>query len=290
MLACWPWAQLDPVRHPLRALGAFSEFHGNPVLFEGTEVAPGELPRTYVPKLFALTLPEFYVPAFLLGVAGLVRARSAAGARRRRALRVGWIASLAGLPLAWAILDRTPLYNGVRHLLFVVPMLAVLAGVSVVKAVRSRLPVPVLAPAMAVLGGFAALVGSDMVRLHPYQYVYFNRLFAGGLAGAVGRYETDYWSTSYKEGVEWVCGYYSRSELREPIRVGGNTLVPFASYFGRGRCLAPFFRAVSPERDPHVLLVAPTEHANVDREARLLHVVERVGAPLLYVYELRPPG
>jgi hypothetical protein len=40
-------------------------------------------------------------------------------------------------------------------------------------------------------------------RLHPYQMTYFNFL-VGGLAGADGRYETDYWLASYKEAVEWV--------------------------------------------------------------------------------------
>lgn len=285
MLACWPWAQIDPLRHPFRALRAFSDFHGNPVLFGGEGFASSDLPRTYVPRLLALTLPEFYVPAFVLGAASLARTGRAPGAHRRpSALRVAWVASLAVLPVAWAILDRTPLYNGLRHLLFIVPILAVLAGVSVAGAVRSHLPVPVLAPAMAILAGCAALVAFDMVRLHPYQYVYYNRLFAGGVASAVGRYETDYWSTSYKEGVEWVCDHYSRVEIRGPIRVGGNMLVPFASYLGRGRCRAPNFTAVPPDRDPHVLLAAGAE-----REGRLLHVVERLGAPLLYVYEVKPP-
>lgn len=37
-----------------------------------------------------------------------------------------------------------------------------------------------------------------MVRLHPYETVYFNRS-VGGLAGASGRYETDYAGNSYRE-------------------------------------------------------------------------------------------
>ena len=42
-----------------------------------------------------------------------------------------------------------------------------------------------------------------MYRLHPYEMTYFNRL-TGGLAGAVGRYETEYWITSYREAIEWI--------------------------------------------------------------------------------------
>jgi hypothetical protein len=37
-----------------------------------------------------------------------------------------------------------------------------------------------------------------MHELHPNEYVYFNRI-AGGLPGASGRYDTDYYGNSYKE-------------------------------------------------------------------------------------------
>jgi hypothetical protein len=40
-----------------------------------------------------------------------------------------------------------------------------------------------------------------IIRLHPYEYTYFNSLI-GGTAGAFRRYETDYWLTCYKESVE----------------------------------------------------------------------------------------
>jgi hypothetical protein len=292
MLACWPWAQVDAFRNPFRAMMAFADFHGNPVLFEGRGVASDDLPRHYVPKLFALTLPEFYLPAFglgALGMARLVRARRGAGAWGRGPVGTAWVFSLVALPLAWTILMRTPLYNGLRHLLFVVPMLAVLAGVSVAGAWKSRLPALVLAPAVGAVAGCLILVAVDMVRLHPYQYVYFNHLFAGGLPSAVGRYETDYWSASYKEGIEWTCRHYLRSEIHETIRVGGDMLVPFSYYFGRGSCGASFFRAVSPEQEPHVLLTAASNGDGQRIGGRLLHTVERLGAPLLLVYELRPP-
>jgi hypothetical protein len=37
-----------------------------------------------------------------------------------------------------------------------------------------------------------------LVRLHPYQYTYYNT-FIGGTGGAFRRFETDYWLTCYKE-------------------------------------------------------------------------------------------
>jgi len=53
--------------------------------------------------------------------------------------------------------------------------------------------------------GFAAALGvaavvqvAIMVELHPYEYIYYNA-FAGGVAGAAGRYDLDYWGLSLAE-------------------------------------------------------------------------------------------
>lgn len=38
--------------------------------------------------------------------------------------------------------------------------------------------------------------------LHPYQYIYFNEI-VGGLKGASGKFEMDYWGATYKEATQW---------------------------------------------------------------------------------------
>jgi hypothetical protein len=53
------------------------------------------------------------------------------------------------------------------------------------------------------LAGALVTQAATIVRLHPYQMTYFNAL-AGGVGGAAGHYETDYWLTSYKEAIEWI--------------------------------------------------------------------------------------
>lgn len=42
-----------------------------------------------------------------------------------------------------------------------------------------------------------------MIALHPYEYIYFNRL-SGGLVAAENQYETDYWGLSVREAMEWL--------------------------------------------------------------------------------------
>jgi hypothetical protein len=47
-----------------------------------------------------------------------------------------------------------------------------------------------------------------MIKLHPYEYTYYNQL-VGGVAGAARKgYLTEYWATSYKEAVEELIRYF----------------------------------------------------------------------------------
>lgn len=42
-----------------------------------------------------------------------------------------------------------------------------------------------------------------IVRLHPYEYIYYNEL-VGGVRGAFRSFEMDYWCTSYREAMDWI--------------------------------------------------------------------------------------
>ena len=105
-------------------------------------------------------------------------------------------------PLVYTLLAAPPLYNGLRHFSFVLPPLAVLAGMGLVRAWHGLSVRPPLLR-RAVLGACAlAVLGQlgQLARLHPYEYLAYNRL-AGGVQGAVGRWEQDYWASSLREAV-----------------------------------------------------------------------------------------
>ena len=110
--------------------------------------------------------------------------------RERGWLGGGLIAISVLLPLSAALVTRPVLYDGQRHFLFILPPLAAGAGCALHAFLRP--PVRVRAAGAAVWLGCAPWVAVQIVRLHPYEYVYFNASI-GGLRGAVGRYETDYW-------------------------------------------------------------------------------------------------
>jgi hypothetical protein len=201
MVAGWPWAHGAPLTRPLLALHLMSDFgHSYPTLFEGRFQGSADLPRYYVPKYLAITTPlSLLALAAIGGAAGLVVTL------RRRRVEAGTPVLLAWLwllvPVAYAVVRRPNVYDGIRHFLFVLPALALLAarGVETLLARAGRrrsLAGVVLALALAF-----PLV--DLVTLHPYQSSYFNAL-TGGTRGAWGRYEMDYWLGSYREAARWI--------------------------------------------------------------------------------------
>jgi hypothetical protein len=201
MALVWPWSVVDPL-NPFRAVEYFSRFFEEPwqELFGGALISVPDMPRSYVPVLFALKLPEIFLALGFGGAAGALIAafRRDVDPNRRAAFLL--VALAAILPLAVTIAVRPAMYNGIRHFVFVLPPLAVLGGLAgayVAEASRrgSRFA-PVIVAAVFIAG--VALPVVEMVRLHPYEYTHFNRL-AGGVAHARGRYMLDYWALSFKQ-------------------------------------------------------------------------------------------
>jgi hypothetical protein len=295
MVLAWPWAQVAPIRNPLRALGAFSRFWETMVVFYDGEYVPnGAVSRLYIPRWFALTLPETYGIAALLGglgLLGLARRHPWPLQTRLAMVQSAWLALVALGPVGWVVLRHTPLYDGLRHFLFVVPLLAVLGGVSVASYLRHRGRRPDGLLAAALLAGSAILTVSDMAALHPYEAIYFNRLVAGGLSRAVDRYDTDYWCLTYKEGAEWLLARYAKSTCPEKIRVAGHSILLQTSYYLKkteeGRRL---FMPVSMDDRPNFALATTRFGDHLRTPGRLVHTVDRQGATLLYVFEVEPPA
>ena len=171
------------------------------VLFDGQQVRPADLPWYYLPKLLVITTPVVWQVLFAVGLLYVLR-RFAGFSRAQRAAVIMVMLQLLFLPII-TIAGGSTMYDGISHFLFILPMVAALAVVGFIaiyaalKKGRYRL---LLA---GVVVAALAPVYVDMAKLHPYEYVYFERLF-GGVAWAQDRYQTDYWALSTREGVEWV--------------------------------------------------------------------------------------
>ncbi len=291
MLAFWPYGLRNPISGPVAAVAAARNFHWSGLVrFAGRWVLSTDLPRSYAPTWFLATLPESWLAiAVAAAVAAIVALRRD---RIRPALEAAWLdpalVAAAGFgPIVVAAVMRPVLYDGVRHLLFALPALAAFGAWALWAAV-DRLPRLGGRAALAVTGGLAALAVSDAVRLHPYQYLYFNRAFAGGLAGASGDYELDYWGATGREAMSWVVKNVA-PRGSGPLSVATTADPSVASHWVE-RDAGIRSRFAFAFDGPPDLRLATTRWFAHRATGRVLHVVERMGVPLLYVVETAPEG
>ncbi|HEY2244258.1 MAG TPA: glycosyltransferase family 39 protein [Xanthobacteraceae bacterium] len=202
MALVWPWSVLSPL-NPFRAVEYFSNFFEKPwrELFDGQLIPVIDMPRSYVPTLFAVQVPELLLALGLCGTAGAIFAivrnadRSTAGAGRRAALLATVLAVV--LPVLVTVVTRPAMYNGIRHFVFVLPPFAALAGLAcalIAERLRRYGKFAAGAGILALVAGTASPI-IDMTRLHPYEYTDYNHL-AGGVPHARQNYMLDYWGLS----------------------------------------------------------------------------------------------
>lgn len=123
---------------------------------------------------------------------------------REKQMGIVLFSAQAYLVVVLAIVTNATLYNGIRHLLFVLPATAFLGSVFVdtLSTSRSRISLPfgrVSAAGIFLTAVFASLiiVLFDMAALAPYQYTYINEVRRGPLTA--GTTELDVWEMSFGE-------------------------------------------------------------------------------------------
>jgi len=200
MAFAWPWSVFAP-GNILLAIDTFRRF---PIhlwtRLDGVVMAAADVPRWYLPTYVAVRLPELAL--FGLACGGLCAVFATARRRfeRLHSLRLLPVLLAVIVPLGHAVSSDPVLYNGLRHYMFLLPPLAVLATLGLRAAyhcVAGRLGVRSGQAFLAACAALWLVHVSTLVRLHPYESVAYNS-FAGGVSGAAGRYEFDYWGNSIR--------------------------------------------------------------------------------------------
>ncbi|HYC04374.1 MAG TPA: hypothetical protein VED40_13850 [Azospirillaceae bacterium] len=282
MVAAWPWAQLDPLSNPLRALSEFSNFPLDfTFTFAGERLRTTALPWWYLPTGFAVKVPLVLLAAVLLaagmGILSVFRGRF-------KPPRVALAAAIL-VPPAIVISTGAVLYDGIRHMLFILPPLSLAAALAINKAAKAVAPERArLGWGLLALGALVHLAGA--ARLHPYETIWYNAL-VGGVPGAAGRFELDYWGSAMSEAArdltETLVRREGASSVVAPHRVSFCGPPDSARYR-----LPPHWRSVEPD-EPADFHIAHTRSACAGAPSGPEIVrVERAGVPLAYVLDLRP--
>jgi hypothetical protein len=208
----WPWAQGAPLTRPFKALlGASNYSWSGNVLFNGRSYSAPNLPWYYPLLWFLISTPLVVIAGAILSVV--------APRDREWSPRIAALWAMAAFPVFLVIAKDSTIYDGVRHLLFIYPILVVLAsaGWAAWLSAHHRPSVRRSAAALLIAGLVTVLVFN--ARFHPNQTVYFNEL-VGGPRGAFARFDMDYWGNCVLQAVSWSAST-ARSSGRV-ITISGN--------------------------------------------------------------------
>ena len=284
MIAAWPWAQQQPFTRPFEAAREAANFQWrNQLLFNGERIFSYEVPWTYLPTWFGITTPELYLVALLCaGLCGYLVLHKRASFDMRKVLGLALIAASVALPLLGVLVTRPIIYDAHRHFLFFYPALAALAGIATARVLTDLSVARVVRGSLvAALVALAAVCALDMRALHPYEYIYFNRIF-GGLPAAQGRFETDYWGAANREAFLWV---FDNIQGKKTLRVGACYATWQLDLIKAQADNAQRFKEAKRDKHARIYIATTRDNCHAEQSGRVIHTVGRRGVPLAHVFQ-----
>jgi len=222
----WPYALQNPISNPLTALSELSAFKMNlNQLYEGRKVFSGELPPSYLVKNFFITNTYVLLAGLALFVPVLWRRRASADFPDGL-----FIAFITIFPLAYIIYKHANVYHAWRHVLFIFPGAAVMAAYGWEGLLLWAKKPSARYAAMGLLAVGLLLPAGFIVKTFPNTVTYYNG-FVGGVKGAYGNYEMDYYYNSVKEAADWFIKHeLPKTGKGDTVRLASNASSIVAVY------------------------------------------------------------
>lgn len=266
-----PFIASSPIKNLARLISLAKQYPwSGEMLYLGDIIRAGNLPWHY-PVIWSGIVTPLFVLCF--GLFGLLQYFS------NKIIRVLSLALIINYVLYYLI--KPNIYDGIRHLLFTLAILSLLAVLTWIKLWmankknRAWLSIALFANVVLVIVQY--------IQLHPYQYVYFNEI-VGYLPGAYEKFETDYWGTSYREASMWLVNEHGDKD--KTVALCGN---PHAKIYFEGSKLHTIWRPDcelgDQEKVDYVLSFGRNNEWDKVKGKEIFRV-ERQGVPLVKVFEL----
>lgn len=293
MALFWPWA-ITGKDHILIAAKSFSHFAFNMnTIVDGTFVSIGEVSRSYLPEYLAIRLPEVFllglISAVIILLFSMKRNTYQYPSHFNKELPEITLAIAILFPLIFVLYDRPALYNGVRHFTFIIPPLAVLAGIGLSKSWDGLSKQPKRQLSFGLLALVLALnTAYTLFELRPYEYIYYNHFAGENLKQAEHRWEADYWSSSLIDATKMLENYVDAEQKNWPSEHQGAYYVAIcAEAFQGSAYLDQRFKVT--ENWVRADFFISSTHMNCDKvlKGNIIGTVERLDAPLAVVKDRR---
>lgn len=249
------------------------------VLFDGVFYQAGikPLPWYYLPKSIAITIPLITLALFIIGqirLIGLIRKKEKNLSKKFLCL---YLLLVFYLPFLLTFILKPTLYDSWRQYLFLtIPIIIIAAfGFDWLLNLKSK----VLKSIIFIFLFFSLiLTGREMIMIHPYEYIYYNS-FVGGLKGAYGKYETDYWGLAYKESIVWFNKNVNDKNKTYKIWVEADPLS--SSYY-----FQPNMSLTQIMNDADYIFTFTRWNFHLRHPGKTIYTVQREDIPLVFIKEI----
>lgn len=201
----WPYLwSFDPFGRFIAAFNRMSKFpYILDVFYLGQLMKPSELPWHYSFVWILITTPLYISALFIFGITSLILTfrKIKIKLQNNNLIKDIFLLLCFLFPLFTVIILGSTLYNGWRQLFFIYPGLIYISALGFFELfnIKNNQTVRISLISLVILG--LAITSYQIIRMHPYQMVYFN-LLAGDNPN--NKFDYEYWGLSYREGLEKV--------------------------------------------------------------------------------------
>ena len=199
----WPVLWDNPIHH---FIGAFKEaffYHWEiDVLYRGQIYKSSELPWHYLPFWVFVSKPVVYCLLLVTGTFFIMKrffVSPISFIRDEKKLQV--LSWMFFLPFLLVIFSGSILFDTGRHMFFLNSgfLLIAVFGLEQLVSMRNRVFRIIV---VALLSASLLKVVADMVKMHPYQNLYFNECMNGDMQHVKENFELDYWGVASRAVLE----------------------------------------------------------------------------------------
>ena len=171
-------------------------------------------PRTYFLDLIIFRLPFYFtlllISTYFLTFSKKINTKDEIENFSKKFILLNIIAFF---PIVLALILRVNIYDNLRLFLFIIPFLSIISALSLnyfFENFKNYTQIKVITVFIFFL---FSLSFYRFVILTPYQYTYVNYSYLK-LENSIGKFEHDYWGSSYKELVKKIKQKYSKEEIK----------------------------------------------------------------------------
>ena len=251
-------------------------------------------PKTYFLDVITYRLPFYYtlsiIFTYLLFLTKNLLAQSQIKYFNQKFLLIN---IFAFFPIILALLLGVNIYDNLRLFLFIIPFFSLIAAFSIDQLFSTFKKSWLSKTSLAIVLILFSLSFYRFILLTPYQYDYINYSFIK-FEDSKGKFEHDYWGSSYKELVSKIEKKYSKEEIKDfkiTICSGDGFLL---YYLTRKLGKKMIYRSEKEREATHVVMInrATLDIFNPNIYPKIKHLVNAQGVMLLEDMEevVRFPG